>query len=134
LVFGQIVLGAVLRHTYSPLAPRGHLILAFGVVAGVSWLSHGVLAHREREKLLTVAIMVLLVLVPVQLLLGVEAFMLKYLASSGPAEQALVRTVHVLLGHLILATSMVVTLEVHRRAAPVAVSTSAPVSRLEGAA
>src|SRR5439155_19505744 len=33
VVFAQVVTGAVLRHTTSPLGPRLHLLLAFGVVA-----------------------------------------------------------------------------------------------------
>ena len=39
LIYGQIVFGAILRHTYSPLGPRGHLLLAFAVVGAVTSLA-----------------------------------------------------------------------------------------------
>jgi hypothetical protein len=61
--------------------------------------------------------------------------MMKFLTSSSPTAQALVRTGHVLMGHLILATSVVATLQILRltAVAPVQVVTK-PVDRLEGAA
>src|SRR5947209_2375922 len=38
LLYLQIILGAVLRHTHAGVAQRGHLLLAFLVVAAVVWL------------------------------------------------------------------------------------------------
>jgi hypothetical protein len=61
--------------------------------------------------------------------------MMKYLTASAPATQALVRTAHVLMGHLILATTAVVTLYIFRWTALVPVQVVPnPVNRLEGAA
>jgi cytochrome c oxidase assembly protein subunit 15 len=135
LVFTQIVLGAVLRHTYSPWGQRGHLLIAFAVVGGVVWLSREVFSHPARNRRLTIATMLLILLVAGQLLLGIEAWMMKFLTASAPAAQALVRTGHVLMGHLILATTVVVTLHSFRLTAAVPVQVvSDPVDRLEGAA
>src|SRR5262249_21202853 len=38
VVYAQIILGAVLRQTYSSLGQRGHLLVAFAVLAAVAWL------------------------------------------------------------------------------------------------
>src|SRR5262249_6328193 len=74
LVVGQLVFGAVLRHKGSPLGQRLHLMLAFGVVAAVVWLMR-LTAHDRR---LSGAARLLAALVTVQVLLGVEAWMIKF--------------------------------------------------------
>jgi cytochrome c oxidase assembly protein subunit 15 len=118
LVFLQILLGGFLRHTYSTLGQRGHLLVAFAVVVGVVWLVKEIVDQRQRERHLVVWVALLGVLVGCQLFLGVEAWMFKYLAASALASQAVIRTAHVLMGWLILAAAVVVTLQTHRRTGP----------------
>jgi cytochrome c oxidase assembly protein subunit 15 len=135
LVFLQIVLGAVLRHTYSPWGQRGHLLTAFAVVGGVVWLSREIFGHPARSRSVTIAATLLDLFVAFQLLLGTEAWMMKYFAASAPAMQALIRTAHVLMGHLILASTVVTTLYVFRLTAVASVQVLPDaVNRLEGAA
>jgi len=104
-------------------------------VGGVVWLSREVFGHPARNRSLTIGTTLLVVFVTSQLLLGIEAWMMKYLTASVPTTQALVRTGHVLMGHLILATAVVVTLRIGRLTARASVQVVPnPVDRLEGAA
>jgi cytochrome c oxidase assembly protein subunit 15 len=114
LILCQIALGAVLRHQYSTLGQRGHILMAFAVVFSVTWLSRDVLATFVGTPALRVPVLMLAVLLGAQLLLGVEAWMLRYLAPSHVAVQALIRTSHVLVGYASLATAVVVSMQIHR--------------------
>jgi cytochrome c oxidase assembly protein subunit 15 len=134
LILLQILLGGFLRHTYSTLGQRGHLLVAFTVVAAVVFLAKDILDRPALDRAVTVPVLVLAALVAVQLSLGVEAWMFKYFTPAAAASQALVRTSHVLMGSLILATSVVTTLQIFRRTAGTAVSALSPVHPLEGAA
>ena len=134
LIFLQIVLGGFLRHTYSTLGQRGHLLVAFAVVAGVVFLAKDIWDRPVADRAATVPVLVLTVLVAVQLSLGVEAWMFKYFTPAAAASQALIRTGHVLMGSLILATSVVTTLQIFRRTARTTASALSPVHPLEGAA
>lgn len=134
LIFLQILLGGFLRHTYLTLGQRGHLLVAFAVVAGVVFLAKDIWDRPVRDRALTVPVLVLTILVAVQLSLGVEAWMFKYFTPTAPTSQALVRTAHVLMGALILATAVVATLQVFRRTTGTAAATLSPVHHLEGAA
>jgi cytochrome c oxidase assembly protein subunit 15 len=136
LVVGQLIFGAVLRHKGSPLGQRLHLLLAFGVVAAVVWL----LRLTADDRRLSGAARLLVALVALQVLLGVEAWMIRF-AGFGltlPEEviwrRDLTRSAHVLTGALILAASVAATLEAFRRAAPAASPAAEPVGQLEGAA
>lgn len=134
LIFLQIVLGGFLRHTYSTLGQRGHLLAAFAVVAAVVFLVKDILDRSALDRAVRLPVFVLAALVAVQLSLGVEAWMFKYFTPAAAASQALVRTGHVLMGSLILATSVVTTLQIFRRTAGTAASALSPVHPLEGAA
>jgi cytochrome c oxidase assembly protein subunit 15 len=136
LMLLQLVLGAVLRHKGAALAQRGHLLLAFAVVVAVVWLVKS--CHDSGDRRLWNVAHVLAVLIVLQLTLGVEAWLVKF-ASSEPLppghwlwSRELVRSGHVVVGSLMLATSVVIGLEVQRRAGWV--FGRSPVSRLEGAA
>jgi cytochrome c oxidase assembly protein subunit 15 len=129
LIYLQIVFGSLLRHTYSPLGQRGHLLVAFAVVIGVVWLTRDYFESAARDRRLAIPVMLLAALVAGQLMLGVEAWMFKYFASA-LVTQAVIRTAHVLMGALTFATSVVVTLQAHRRPLVPALAGS----RLEGAA
>ena len=84
---------------------------------------------------MTVALAVLAALVAAQLYFGVEAWMLKYFEWSEPVRQASVRTVHVLIGHLIFATTTAANLLVYQATTASAVQRLAvSTGRLEGAA
>jgi cytochrome c oxidase assembly protein subunit 15 len=112
LVYIQIIFGAFLRHTFSPWGPRGHLLIAFAVVAATTWLVKEALERDSRDKRITVPAICLAVLVAVQLFLGVEAWMVRITAVD-VAWQAIIRTAHVLVGSLIFASALVTTLRMY---------------------
>jgi len=138
LVFAQLVFGAILRHQGSALGQRAHLLTAFAVAVTVTWLVVRVLSDRNRDPGLAFGVKLLAGLVVVQLLLGVEAWMIKQstpVGSMAPASfwgRDLIRSAHVLVGALILGGSMAVTLATHRRA--ILRLNVAPAGRLEDAA
>jgi heme a synthase len=134
-VFVQIVFGAVLRHTASPLGPRLHVLGAFLVV-----LATGVVSRRSRGTPRGVRGLAILAasLAGFQVLLGVEAWMARFKAgiSLSPTQpitvsDAVVRTLHALTGYGVFATTVAlavvllrnrelsVTTPVRRPAAPV---------------
>lgn len=117
LVYLQIIFGAMLRHTYhtsNPFGPRGHLLVAFAVVAATAWVVKEVWEHHRRERSLVVPALILAGVVTLQLLMGVEAWMIRY-TPAGSGHQLGVRTMHVLLGSLVFASSIVVALQARRR-------------------
>ena len=139
LVVGQLVLGALVRHTHSPVWGRGHLLVAFAVVAAVVVLVLRVYAGEGRHGPAARTAVLLAALVAVQVCLGVEAWMIKFSSGELPElvqvtlPRALVRTAHVLTGAGILATAVVLAVQARRRA-PAAAPLSDPAGRLEGVA
>lgn len=132
LVYVQVVFGALLRHTYSSLGPRGHFLIAFAVVAAVVWLVKEVWERHREERALVVAGTLLAAFVTLQITVGIETWLLRFQAAS-PASQVWIKTTHVLLGYSIVATAVVVVLQAFRPATGMAAEP--PVSlRLEGAA
>lgn len=115
LVFAQIVAGAILRHTTSPLGPRLHLLIAFAVFAGViitGRLMADAPPHLRRLKVLQHA------LVGLQILIGIEAWLHKFASGIVAAEfqpvtvgDAVIRTAHSVIGYGLFAAS--VALAVH---------------------
>src|SRR5262249_7139499 len=81
----QLVLGVGGRHTHSPLGQRAHVLVAFAVVAVAVWLAKTIWDTPAPERFLMKAMKVLAVLIVLQLLLGVEAWTLKF-ASGGLPE------------------------------------------------
>lgn len=140
LLLVQLVLGAVLRHKGSTLGQRGHLLIAFAVVGSVVWLLREVWDSRAADRPLLGMGKLLGALVVLQLLLGVEAWLVKF----SPVEvmttqhwllrRDLVRSAHVLVGSCILATAVVMALESHRRTVWATLAAPEPTGRLEGAA
>lgn len=136
LIFAQIVLGAILRHTGAALGQRGHLLLAFAVVLAVAWLWK--LSLEEPERTLLVPVVVLAAALAIQVLLGVEAWIGKFV-NQPPLEeqqvtagQAALRTAHVLMGYVVLAAGVVAAWRSQRQ---LAAETGWQVSsKLEGAA
>jgi heme A synthase len=139
VVLVQIVLGALVRHTHSSVWGRGHLLAAFAVVAAVVVLVRLVLENRSKYGQTAGLAVLLAALVTVQLLLGVEAWMVKFSSGELPemvqvtVPRALIRTAHVLVGSGILAAAVALVVRVRRRAA-VAVGVTPAVTRLGGAA
>jgi cytochrome c oxidase assembly protein subunit 15 len=150
LIFVQLVFGAILRHTDSPSGPRGHILIALVVVAAVAWLVKDVFDQRGGEKSLTVPVGLLAALVAVQVLLGVEALLIRFTTPGLPDlhsasfSEAIIRTAHFVLGSLIFATAVVVSLQAspslsrERETAPSLADASGSdtqlLGRLEGAA
>ena len=109
LIFFQMILGAIVRHKMDPLAQRGHIILAFAVVALVIWCF---MRLRDGEDSLAQNVgRVLLFLVCIQPILGVEAWIRRFGSGQPPflvpsdTTLDLVRTVHHFTGMLILAAA-----------------------------
>lgn len=120
LICLQIVLGALLRHTDSGLGQRGHLLMAFAVVLAVAWLWKLAL-DEPSDKTLLRPVLILAAAVAIQVLLGVEAWIGRFLTEL-PSEyqqltfsQAALRTAHVLMGYVILASAVVVAWRSHRQ-------------------
>jgi heme A synthase len=141
LIYFQLVLGGFVRHTTSPLGQRGHLFVAFAVVAAVAWLVKLVLETQAGNRPLTGAVKLLASLVVLQLLLGVESWMMKFAAGFAmadlqaiPPQQELVRTAHFLVGSAVFATAVVVALRAHRQMALAVQLAPVQVGRMEGAA
>jgi cytochrome c oxidase assembly protein subunit 15 len=114
LVYLQIIFGALVRHTYSVLGQRGHILIAFAVVAVVAWLVKETIDLPVKTRALVIPVGCLAVLVTLQLLVGVEAWMVR-LTSVAPAWEAIIRTTHVLMGSLIFASTIVVALQTYRQ-------------------
>lgn len=134
LLLGQLVFGAILRHRGSPLGQRGHLFIAFAIVAAAVWLMKLIFGDRSLPRRVRWMVSAFGVLIVVQLLLGIESWMNRF-AGQGILEpenlllhRALVRTAHVLTGAMILGTSVAVFLEAQRRV--LAVDAPTPISRL----
>lgn len=139
LVFGQLLLGGLVRHHDSLLGPRGHLLGAFVVTAAVVWLLK--LMRDSQARRFALARIAFMVLLGVQLVLGMESWLAKYYVA-GVSQEAIVpapmhgewtRTAHYVVGSLIFATSVSMALLAQRR--PVLVMEAAPahVGKLEGA-
>lgn len=135
----QLILGATFRHRGFSAAVRGHMVVAFAVVASVTWLLK--LAHEyPADARIKAAARMLAGVIAIQVLLGVEAF---FVRQSVPMldgtehwlwRRDLIRSAHVLVGSLALATSVVVTLATQRRTAWATGVSSAAATHLEGAA
>ncbi len=130
-VFLQLVWGVVVRHTADPLAQRLHILTAFAVVGIGVWLATRALSTASGSRVLGFGIWHLLAMFAVQLILGVEAYLGKFAAigSQGNVapmarriteDAAAIRTLHVLIGTAILASSVVLAVRILRRASPVA--------------
>jgi cytochrome c oxidase assembly protein subunit 15 len=122
LIYLQVVLGAFVRHTNSPLGQRGHLIVAFGVVAAIVWLMKLVFENPSAGRALVSSATLLAFFVGLQILLGVEAWMLKFsggmaITDLRPIEprEEIVRTAHYLLGSAVFAASVAVLFQAHRQ-------------------
>jgi heme a synthase len=140
LIYAQLVFGGLVRHFNSPIGQRAHLIVAFGVVAAVTWLGKLVWEIHRRDRTITTAFAVLPVVIGLQVMLGVETWIQKY--SSGvlpelqqiPLGQSIVRTLHFVTGAAIFASSVAVAVAAHRQSSLRVEMETAPMREMEPAA
>lgn len=119
LIFGQMVLGGLVRHMDLAFGARAHVLGAFVVLGAVIWLAK--LAAEEHAGL---GWKLLLALVGVQIFLGLESWLSKFFVETAPWNQLqplldrdIVRSLHYVVGAMILATSAAFALSVNRRLA-----------------
>jgi cytochrome c oxidase assembly protein subunit 15 len=127
-VWLQLIMGAAFRHSGIRLLP--HIVGACLVLCMVNWLVIATLKrHRAISQLATPAA-VLLALLCVQITLGLASYITRVLwsqAAAVPLASMVISTVaHVACGALLLATSVVLAIQIHRHALPD--FTSVPVS------
>ncbi len=125
-VFVQLIWGVMVRHTGTPLSQRLHILTAFVVTGLTIWWALRAIATPTGRAQLGFYAYHLLGIVAVQVLLGVEAYMGKFVAAGPYATKlpferpvsvgaAAIRTSHVLVGTALLATTVVMALRVFRR-------------------
>jgi cytochrome c oxidase assembly protein subunit 15 len=133
LIYLQIVLGSFVRHTYSTVGPRAHLLVAFSVAAVIAWLARETWDSHRGDRRLRAWVTTLVALAVTQICLGIEAWMLRFTAS-GVTAQSLIPTAHVLVGYLTLAGSLVVTLKAYWLFASSSPGDTKSIAQVEGAA
>lgn len=110
-IYVQVVFGAILRHTGARL--DAHLLFGGVVAIHVIALSIQIWRSHFAERYLVRPIMLLSGLLIAQLSLGLGAYLLKFTAMAvmvTPVARISVTTVHLAVGSLMLATSLVLTL------------------------
>jgi len=126
LIVLQLIWGVMVRHTGTPLSQRLHILTAFLVTGLAIWLCVRCLATPEGRKKLGFYAWHLLVVLAVQILLGVEAYMGKFAAAGEHMAMdpklrpitimaASIRTAHLLIGTGLLATAVALAVRVWRR-------------------
>jgi len=136
VVFVQLIWGVVVRHTADPLAQRLHILTAFAVVGLGVWLATRALSTPAGRRVLGFGIWHLLLLFAAQLILGVEAYLGKFAAMGSQGDvapmarritedAAAIRSLHVLIGTAILASSVALAVRIRRRQAAVAIDEEA---------
>jgi heme A synthase len=142
LLYVQIVLGSVVRHTAAPVGPRLHLMTAFVTVAAVIWLVRLTMELPVRETPLSFLVLVMPVVLVAQLFLGVEAWLGKFFdprtslwSQIRPLmdDPSLFRSLHYLFGALLFSDAVLVALWAHRRPLEVREPAVSAVKYLEGA-
>ena len=113
LVDVQIVFGALLRHLDSPVAARLHLLAAFGVVVVAAWLFS---ASRGMARPVVRTANVLAVLIVLQLMLGVEAWLARMPVNPMAVSEGhdLVRSLHHFTGSLLFAAAVTLAWQAYR--------------------
>lgn len=121
VLFVQLIWGAMIRHAPTPLVQRLHLLTAFVAVAVAVWLLRVGFGNPAARPRVAFAGWVLGVLITLQVVLGVEAWMGKFNTNTLPElevvtpEKAAIRTAHVLVGTGVLAAAVALAVAVRRR-------------------
>ena len=114
----QLLLGAAFRHNGFGISP--HIVGAVVVTGGVLWLLVRILTRYPKERAVLRPVLLLTALLVVQLGLGGVSYFLKMAAMNAPQPLSpLIETTaaHVAVGALVLASSLVVTLQVFHNVA-----------------
>jgi len=117
-IYAQLILGSLYRHQGLGVMP--HILGAVGVAGLVVWLSTRVFSHFLAVKSVTRPTALLLGLVALQVFLGIAAYILRIEFRDAPQPMpplVYVSTAHVGMGALVLATSVILTLQIYRRVA-----------------
>jgi cytochrome c oxidase assembly protein subunit 15 len=134
LVYGQLVLGSLVRHRDFQLGSRLHVLGAFVVLGAVLWLIK-LTWESDRRTPLAFSVKVLIALVGLQIMLGTEAWLGRamqfYLREPGSMASDWIRSAHYVAGTMIFATSVVIAWKANRR--PIVVEGPAVARTLEGA-
>jgi cytochrome c oxidase assembly protein subunit 15 len=112
LIYGQIVFGAVLRHSGQMLAL--HLLFAALVALHVILLTLRVLTRHGGDRALALPAVFLGALLFAQIAFGLGAYAARFVLTLPPALNVALRTGHVVVGALMLAASLVLTLKSFR--------------------
>jgi cytochrome c oxidase assembly protein subunit 15 len=115
-VWLQLIMGAAFRHSGIRLLP--HIIGAAVVFCMVNWLAVATLKRHRATPQLARPATFLLALLMVQVTLGLASYITRVLWSQGvsaPLTSMVVATVaHVACGALVLVTSVILTVQIHR--------------------
>lgn len=114
-IFLQLMLGAAFRHDGFGIVP--HILVAGVVTVGVLWMVTRVLRFYPREPGLVQPALLLVGLLVVQIFLGVGSYLVKLAARNVPQPLppvVVLTTTHVAVGALVLAASLVMTLQTYR--------------------
>jgi cytochrome c oxidase assembly protein subunit 15 len=114
LLYVQVVFGAILRHTGARL--DAHLALGALVAIHVIVLTMHIWRHHVAEDALVRPIMLLCGLLMIQVSLGLGAYLVKYTAMAAmvtPFVRISLTTIHLAVGSVMLATSVVLTLRTY---------------------
>jgi heme A synthase len=120
LLFCQVVLGAFVRHAPTPLTQRLHFLSAFLATGLAVWVLVSVFALPAARARIRLAGWLLGLLLVLQIVLGVEAWMAKFGSYTLPelvtitTQYATIRTAHALVGSGLLATALVLALRLGR--------------------
>jgi heme A synthase len=141
VVFLQLVWAAWVRHAPTPLAQRLHFITAFAVLGLAVWLCAKIYSRPEARRSFGFGAFHLVLILGVQIVLGVEAWMGKF-AAQGPngtippelrevtTHSASIRTLHQLIGAAILASSVALMVRIGRKPSVLADDTAASESEV----
>lgn len=106
LIYAQLVLGALVRHTGAN--PLSHALMALVVAGGVLSIAIHTTIQRAGEKALTHPSSLLMALVPLQLVLGIGALLIRFGSKTPTALfEAGFRSLHLACGAAILGTCVV---------------------------
>ena len=114
LIYLQSIFGAVLRHTGERI--DAHLFFALLVTVHVIFILLRTMKFHERRPKLIWPARILAVLLLLQLMLGVGSYLGKFTSMLGLQMTVLVilTTTHMVIGALMLATSLLLTLRAYR--------------------
>jgi heme A synthase len=123
VLFGQVILGAFVRHAPTPLTQRLHFLVAFVATGLAIWTLIAIFAQPAARRRVRAAGWLLGVLLALQLTLGVEAWMAKFGSYTLPElvkitnQYAAIRTAHAFIGSALLATAVAIAVQLRRTTA-----------------